>query len=134
VAGESVQGPGTVPVPRVEQQGAAPPPDREFAGADTGDTDGESGGEDQAVEFVLDTADYHAVFGDPLDPVRIRRIDQGDIAAVECRIVVVGERGSLTGVPIPGREFFRRLRIRDRLPDAVADIVHLDGVRDFVSG
>ncbi|GAA2248461.1 hypothetical protein GCM10010415_03740 [Streptomyces atrovirens] len=99
VGGEAVQGADAVAGPRVERPDSSPAVDGQLAGADAGDADGESGGEDQAVERVHGAAHHDTVLGDAFDAVGVRGVDQGDVAPVEGRVVRVGEGGALAGAP-----------------------------------
>ncbi len=132
VAGEAVQGAGTLLRPRVQELGGSSAVHGELAGGDAGGPHGEARGEDQAVEFVGGVADHDTVLGDALDAVGVGRVDQGDVVPVERRVVRVGEGGALAGVPVPGLEGFRGVRVGDGLLDTGAQFVHLGRVGELV--
>ena len=72
------------------------------------------------------------VLGDPLHPVAVGRVDQGDVGPVEGLQVAVAEGGPLAHVAVPGLQLLRRFRVRDDGVDPCADLVHLLEVGDLV--
>ena len=93
----------------------------------------EAGGEDDAVDQILDAFEHQPGLGDALDAAA-ERIDQGDVRAVEGRQIVVVEGRTLAELPVPRLERLGRLGVVDRLIDPGADLVHLAEVRQLHLG
>ena len=106
-------------------QGLAAASDDFVAGpAGVGGSHFKAGGEDDAVDFVFDSVDHQAVFGDPVDAFP-GGVDEFHVGSVERRQVLVVERGAFAEHPVVGLEFLGDFRGVDEAVDPGSDFVHL---------
>ncbi len=87
-------------------------------------TDLEAGGEDDAVDRVLGTANHNAVLRDTLDPLAVG-VDQCHVRPVEARQVFIVEARPLTELPVPRLEGFGSNWIVNDVFGPRADLIHL---------
>ena len=102
VAVEAVQ--GLEPVgPVLGERLAAAAVDLEARAPGVGGADLEAGGEDDAVDLVLDAVEHQALLGDALDALAAG-VDQRDVGPVEGRQIFVVEGRALAELAVPGLE------------------------------
>ena len=130
--GEAV---GLQPVQRAQALGpllrkahAAPADDVVTGPAGVGGADLETGGEDQAVDLVLNLpvgpVHHHTVFGETLHALAVG-VDQGHVGAVEGGEVFVVEAGPLAELAVPRLQLLGHGGILDDGVHPIADGVHL---------
>ena len=84
----------------------------------------EAGGEDDAVDLVLDAGHNQSAFGDVVDTLPVG-VDELYVGSVEGGQVLVVERRPLAEHPVVGLEFFGYSRSFDQVVHPGPDLVHL---------
>src|SRR5581483_10615213 len=110
--------------PIIRERCAIAPIDLEAGAPRIGRADLEAGGEDDAVDLVLDALEHKSLLRDAIDATALR-VDELHVGPVEGRQIFVVEGWALAELAIPGLERLGRRLVLDDLVHARADLVHL---------